>query len=306
MFRNLSPAALGISGHQCEIIELALTFGFSAMDLDLPDFAVRAKLRGMPYARRLIDSGKIGLGFFQLPLNWESDDEVFKKDLEKLAEYVPAASELGCDRCLATLAPAGDVRPYHENFEFHRYRFTEICKTLEPAGIRLGLGFQAAEYLRKDKAFQFIHDFESLTLLTNMVEADNIGILLDTWDLVAGGGSIDAIANLSADQIVAVQVAEMPADVPLVDLDENSRLLPCSEDSQIDTIAALKSLSEIGYDGPVSVKPSRSQLKGKRRDLTVRLVGNALKQAWQGAGLVPGVAPVETPAEVETPAPAES
>ena len=33
MFKNLSPSALGISGHQSEIIELALTYGFAGMDL---------------------------------------------------------------------------------------------------------------------------------------------------------------------------------------------------------------------------------------------------------------------------------
>ena len=65
MFKNLSPTALGVSGHQSEIIELALTYGFAGMDLDVADFATRAKLRGMPYARRLIDSANIRLGTFR-------------------------------------------------------------------------------------------------------------------------------------------------------------------------------------------------------------------------------------------------
>ena len=92
MFKNLSPSALGVSGHESEIIELALTYGFKGVDLQVAEFATRAKLRGMPYARRLIDSAKIRVGTFQLPFDWDTEDELFKKELEKLPEYARAAA----------------------------------------------------------------------------------------------------------------------------------------------------------------------------------------------------------------------
>ena len=196
MFKNLNPSFLGVSGHQSEIIELALTFGFGGMDLQVVDFATRARLHGLPYARRLIDSAKIRLGTFKLPLELEADDETFAKELGKLAEYAQAAVEVDCTRCVVTLAPAGDQRPYHENFEFHRRRLHEICKALEPSGVRLGVSFQAADYLRKQQAFQFIHDLDALTLLVNMIDAPNIGVLVDVWDVVAGGGSLESIHKL--------------------------------------------------------------------------------------------------------------
>jgi len=103
---------------------------------------------------------------------------------------------LGCTRATAVLAPAGDTRPYHENFEFHRHRLQEICAALRPSGVRVALGFQAAEYLRRNQAFQFIHDPDALLLLLNMVAAPNIGLLLDAWDWVAGGGTIENIRKL--------------------------------------------------------------------------------------------------------------
>ena len=191
MFKNLNPSALGVSGHQSELIELALTYGFAGMDLNVAEFATRVRLKGMSYARRLIDSAKIRIGTFSLPLEWETDDETFQKELKKLSEYADYAAELGCTRSTAVLPPAGDVRPYHENFEFHRHRFYDICAALKPAGIRLAIGFQAAEYLRRNRAFQFIHDLDALTLLLNMVAAPNLGLLLDTWDIVACGGSVE-------------------------------------------------------------------------------------------------------------------
>lgn len=292
MFKNLSPSALGISGHQSEIIELALTFGFAGMDLAVADFSTRAKLRGMDYARRLIDSARVRLGSFELPLALDADDETFKRELGKLPEYAKAASEVGCTRCVVTLAPADDQRPYHENFEFHRRRMGEVCGALQPAGISLGVGFLAPEYLRKNRAFQFIHDLDALSLLLNMVDAPNVGVLLDVWDLVACGRSVDSIRQFTTKQIIAVQVADMPADVHMDALDANSRLLPGAEGGQIDVAGALTILSDLGYDGPVSVKPSRSALQGRRRDLVAKQAGEALTKVWRAAGMASSNSPV--------------
>ncbi len=298
MFKNLSPSALGVTGHQSEIIELVLTFGYDGLDLDVVDFATRAKLKGMPYACRLFESAKTRLGTFQLPLDWDVDDEPFNKELENLPEYAAAAAEAGCSRCVATLSPAGDRLPYHENFEFHRGRFEAICAALQPSDVRLGIGFQAAEYLRKNQTFQFIHDFDALTLLLNMVNAPNLGILLDIWDLFACGGTIETIRKIPVEQIVAVQIADMAADQHMDDLTEDSRLLPGAANSQINTPAVLEVLREMGYEGPVTVKPSRCVFTTRRRDLVVRQAAEALKRVWDPSFTPPVV---EAPA-AETPA----
>ena len=285
MFKNLNPGALGVTGHQSEIIELALTYGFGGMDLNVVEFATRARLKSVEYARRLIDSGKLKLGTFVLPFEWDTDDETFAKDVKKLPEYAQAAVAAGCPRCIATVAPANDKRPYHENFEFHKRRFQEICQALEPAGIRFGIGFRAAEYLRKNQAFQFIHDLDSLTLLLNMVAAPNIGLLLDIWDVVVAGGSLDSVRNVPAHQIVAVHVADLPPGSNNGEIDEKSRLLPGAEGGRIDITALLVYLKSAGYDGPVTPRPSRSVFQSRRRDLVVKQAGEAMDKVWRAAGL---------------------
>jgi sugar phosphate isomerase/epimerase len=292
MFKNLNPSALGVSGHQSEIIELALTYGFTGIDLNMAEFAAQSRLKGMPYARRLIQSANIRVGTFPLPMEWDTDDETFRKDLQKLPEYAECAAELGCTRATAILAPAGDNRPYHENFEFHRHRFHDICAALKPAGISLAVGFQAAEYHRRNRAFQFIHDLDALTLLLNMVAAPNLGLLFDIWDVVACGGSVETVRKLPPSQIVTVRVADMPAGVPLSELDEKSRLLPGAENGRIDTAALLAALREMGYDGPVTVKPSRSAFQSRRREVVVKQTAESLDKAWRAAGLPPTARPV--------------
>jgi sugar phosphate isomerase/epimerase len=292
MFKNFNPAALGISGHQSEIIELALTFGFTGIDVNMAEFATRARLKGLDYARRLLSSAKLRIGTFSLPIEWDTDDETFQHELKKLPEYAECATALGCTRCTAVLAPAGERLPYHENFEFHRQRLHDICAVLKPAGVRLAVGFHAAEYLRRDKAFQFIHDLDALMLLLNMVAAPNLGLLLDVWEVVACGGNLDTIRKLPLNQIVAVQVADMPADVAVTELDEKSRLLPGTENARIDVAGFLTILKELGYDGPVTVKPSRGAFQSRRRDVIVKQTAEALDKVWRAAGLPPTVKPV--------------
>ena len=143
MFKNLNPSALGISGHQSEIIggpHLRLwgdgpqRRGFCHSG-ETPRHGIRPAADGQR---------EIRLGTFALPVDWEADDETFQKELKKLPEYAQAAAAVDCTRCVATLVPGSDTRPYHENFDFHRRRFHEICKALEPAGVRLGVGFAPA------------------------------------------------------------------------------------------------------------------------------------------------------------------
>jgi sugar phosphate isomerase/epimerase len=286
MYKNLNPSALGVTGHQSEIIELALSYGFAGLDLNAVEFATRARLKGMDYARRLFESAKIKLGTFPLPVDWDADEETFQKELKKLPDYAKAAVTAGCTRTTAVLSPASDKRPYHENFEFHRKRFQEICKTLEPSGVRLGVGFLATESLRKNHAFQFIHDLDALTLLLNMVAMPNMGLLLDIWDVVAAGGSLDTVQKLPVSQVVAVQVADMPASVALNELDEKSRLLPGTEDGRIDLVGFLKGLKDAGYDGPVTPKPSRGIFQTRKREVIVKQTGDALEKVWKAAGLI--------------------
>ena len=176
---------------------------------------------------------------------------------------------MGCKCCTAILAPAGDKRPYHENFEFHRRRFQEIAAIFKPAGVRLALGFHAAEYLRRNQAFQFIHDLDALLMLLNMIDSPSVGLLLDVWEVFAGGGSMEAIRKIPTQQIVAVQIAEMAAATPLSELDEKSRLLPDAE-GRIGVPAILTYLAGQGYDGPVTVKPSRNVFPNRRRDNVVK------------------------------------
>jgi len=253
--------------------------------LDLADFMDSVKSHGVEHARRLIDSANIRLGSFPLSVDWERSDDDFEKDLSKLAAHAAMAAEAGCTRATLTLAPANDLRPYHENFELHRKRLSAIAAQLDPHGVRLGLGFLAPAELREGKAFEFIHDFEALVVLLNTVGAANLGVVLDFWQVHAGGTGLDAVRDkLKPEQVVTVQLADGPADLPPSEWKMTSRLVP-GETLVVPLIEGLAMLGEFDYDGPVSLAPHRSQLKGNSRDANVKSLGQRLEELFKEAGI---------------------
>ena len=286
MFKNLSTDGVGVSGRQSEIIELALSFGFKGVDLDLLDFREQVKVHGLPHARRLLDSARLKIGTFRLPLTWDDSDEAYQAGLRGLPELLDLAAGIGAKRAVTTIAPANDVRPYHENFEFHRRRLAEIGERLAADGMRLGIEFVASAGARKNRAFQFIHSFDAVVMLVNMIRAPNVGAVIDPWQIIAAGSRLDEIRKLSADRIVAVSLSDAPADVDPTALGESDRLLP-GETGKIDSAALLTMLAEIGFDGPVSPRAHRNRLAGLRRDQIVKLAGERVDQAWKAANLSP-------------------
>ena len=82
-----------------------------------------------------------------------------------------------------------------------------------------------------------------------------------------------------------MDLANLPAGVPAAELKENLRLLPSAEGTLIEMPAVLAALAELGYDGPVTVKPARGIFKSQRRDLIVKEAGESLSRVWKAAGL---------------------
>ena len=300
MFKNLSTSRLGIAGVQSEIIELAVSFGFKAIELDLPEFELRTEAKGFDYAIRLIKSAEMNLGYFVLPVAWQDSEERYQEDLAKLAGQAEIAARVGCPRAVTLLSPYSDERPYHENFEFHRKRLGEIADVLGQHGVRLGLGFQALPALRKDRAFEFVHTFDELVKLAGSISEGNVGIVLDVWQRYVAGSSDAELEALTADQIVSVNLADAPADVPLDELTDEQRLLPGAS-GVVDSGAVARRLVEIEYPGPVTAKPHASAFQKAGRVDIVRALGQALEDVWVAAGLSePRAAPLAAPPSDES------
>lgn len=284
MFKHLNPLALGVYAHQSEILELALTYGYKGIDLDLRAFASRVKAHSLAYARRLIDSARIRVGTFELPVDLETDDDAYREQFQALPELAQLAADMGCTRSLWTISPTSDQRTYHQNFENYRRRLAEVAPVLEAKGIRLGLGFRGVESLRKGRAYQFIHDYDALSLLLCMLGAPNVGLLADVWEMYLCG-SLDALKSMKAAEVVGVQLADAPADVPRTELAEEHRLLPGN--GHLPTTEVLARLAESGYDGPVWIKADRKAFSAARREDVAKQAGETLDRLLKTVGFAP-------------------
>lgn len=284
MFKNLAAKALDLSATQSETIELALSYGFKGIDLDIVDFAGEVKAYGLPKARRLLDSAKLKVGTFTLPIEWQREAG-FEAELKKLADLAGLAASLGARRAVTLVAPANDERPYHQNFEFYGRRLTELGRALEPHNLKLGVGFDTSVAARQGKSFEFIRDLDALLVLLSTAHAANIGLWLDVWQVWASGASLDEMrGKLVKGQVVAVSLSDGDSSLPDRS-DPQSRRLP-GETGVIDAVALLSTLAEISYDGPVTAVPGPANLS-MRRDQLVKLMGEKLDGIWKAAGLSP-------------------
>lgn len=285
MYKTLSPQELGISGRQSEIIELALTYGFRGLEIDMQEFAKRVQLQGMERARRFLDSAHLRVSGFELPIKWRGDESVYESELEKLEQIAGCAELLGVKSCYTMVMPATDMFPYHENFELHRRRLGGMAEALGKHGIRLGVGFLAAPPHRAGKSFQFIHEAEALVTLIKSVTSKNVGLLLDTWDWHFGGGKLDQLRTLGAERIVVVRMAEAPADTSSATISDEQRLIP-TMGGPVDNSSFISLLHEMGYKGPVSADPHPAALTGLTRDGIVQKCSAALDELLKTVGIV--------------------
>ncbi|MCO6455523.1 MAG: sugar phosphate isomerase/epimerase [Pirellulaceae bacterium] len=284
MYKNLSPTALGVSGRQSELIELALTYGFRGVEIDMADFLRRARSSGADQAGRFLNSAKLKIGSFELPVNWQAEEAAYRKDLALLPQIVETVATLDAGRCYTTVLPGSDELPYHENFERARKRLAEIADILAAHQMRLGLGFLALSRYRKDHDYQFIHQAEALLTLLKTISAKNVGLALDTWNWRLGGGATDQLDELSGEQIVTVRLADGPPDVDWSEMTEKQRLLP-GTGGLVDNGAIVRLLAAKQYEGPVTLAPHPSCLSGMTRDNIVQRASQILDELFAAAGV---------------------
>lgn len=284
MYKNLNATALGVSGRQSELIELSLTYSFRGFDVDIEDVAKRAKNHGVEHAKRFIDSADIKVGGFRLPVGLDAEDAVYQKDLERLPQLLEVAATLGASNCFTHIQPASDELPYHENFERHRKRLAEIAALLAPHELRLGVGFSTIPAHREGHEYQFIFEAEPLLLLLKSVGTKNVGLLLDLFHWHVGGGSANRLRELTRDKIVIVWLADLADEADPKKIVEKDRVLP-KVDGRVDAVGALRLLTELEYEGPVTLAPYPRQFTGKTRDAIIQQASDLLDELWREAGI---------------------
>lgn len=284
MYKNLNPFVLGISGRQGELLEIAMTYRFKGVDIDIREAVKRADISGIDATTRYILSAPIKIGGFELPVRWAGAEADFKADLAELPKLLNVATALGANRCYTTVLPTSDDLPFHDNFKFTALRLRELAAPLAERGIKLGIDFHAAEERRNNGGYQFICQADPLLMLIQTINAENLGLMLDVWNWHLGGGTVDKLRALRGEQVIGVRLSDLPGDVEAANAKEEQRLIP-GDGGQIDTAAYLSLLEELAYDGPVSIAAHPTPYKDLKREELVKKAAGALDTLWAAAGI---------------------
>ncbi len=285
MLKNFSPQSLRINGRQSELIELALTYGFRSIDIDMSEMLRRSQRSSIDDAAKYLRAAEnLSVGGFAVDVDLDADDETFTSQVGALHPLAEVAAELNVSRGYIFAPNATDRLPYHEYFDTQLKRLDQIAEVLGGKNIRLGVGFHAGKELAEGKEFAFAQNVEGFLALVKGVGNSNVGFLIDTWDWVIGDGTIDQISGLTAEQIVAVRMASLAADVDPAKATSKDRVLP-EKEGALDHVAVMKHLVAIGFDGPVSPSASPTQYKGQTRESTVQKAQQAIDEISTEAGI---------------------
>lgn len=285
MFKNLVGEGLGVSGRQNEMIELALTFGYRGLDVDMSDMVGRAVEVSQQFACQYLLAAEKSLqvGAFELPIDLRVDDAKFQASLSRLDVMLQICEQLKATRAYVNV-PASSTVPFQENFERYRLRVGEVADRLATAGVRVGLAFNATEEAAKRFEHKFITTTDELLTLIKMVGKPNVGLMLDTWHWNLGGGTLASLESLTADQVVAVRFADFPAGLKPDTAKSKDRLLLKAEDGTF-TVQVLRWLNSINYEGPLAACPSSRQFGGMTRERIVQTLSENLNEVLPIAGI---------------------
>ncbi|MDQ3693024.1 MAG: sugar phosphate isomerase/epimerase [Chloroflexota bacterium] len=287
MYSALGPGAIGIRDLSLsESILLARDAGFSGLVFDIREATRLADERGIDHVRDLFADAGIRPASWSVPGAVPSGPAV-PDDLERLPRYLAVARGLDCTRATTFLPPGSNERPYDENFAWTVDRLRPFAAALADAGCWLGLEFCGPRTFRAGFRHEFIFTIAGVRELGQAVGTGNIGVLLDAFHHYTAGGAIDALDQLSVEEIVVVHVNDAIAGVPREEQLDRVRLLPLAS-GVLEIVPFMQTLRDIGYDGPVMPEPFSQELEdlaATNPAAAAAETARSMAMLWQAAGL---------------------
>jgi sugar phosphate isomerase/epimerase len=145
-------------------------------------------------------------------------------------------------------------------------------------GLRFGLEYVGPKTSWTSAKYPFIHTMAEARELIAEIHRERVGLVLDSWHWYTAGDTTADLLALENRDVVACDLNDAPAGIPVDQQIDSRRELPCAT-GVIDLKAFLGALMKIGYDGPVRAEPFKAELKSMPKEEAVGLTAEALRKA---------------------------
>lgn len=274
---DLTPGAVGIGGEPPEILRLAHAHGFESVQPDA-GWLARQDADGRRRVQDALQTAGLKWGAAGLPVQFRETDETFGKDLAALPRAAAALRDVGVTRVGTWLMPGHNELDRAANLDRHARRLRAVAGVLRDHGLRLGLEYVGTPSLRARFAHPFVHDLAGTRELLAAIGVPGTGVILDSWHWWTAGEDAAVLRTLRNDDVVAVDLNDAPAGIPLAEQQDGRRELPAAT-GVIPVKDFLHALLAMGYDGPVRAEPFNAPLNALDNEAAAAAVIAALRRA---------------------------
>lgn len=283
MYKILNSSGLGVGGKQNELIELALTYGFNGVEVDMADLVGRHDTLGKQFACQFLQSAKIDMGTFKLPVAIGGTDEQFTESIANLDTILDLAETLNARCCYIEIDANNEHYSFQECFEKHQTRIEQLAEKFESGSVKIGLALNASDIKPADGNFKFIQAASELLPLVKAIGKPNVGICLDAWEWAVGGGTVEQLTNAGIASVVTeVKLADVSADADISEIKKSDRTtLPGDAEGSF-SVDLCKAVLESGADIPFSISTDLSSFAEGSRGTVVSSLSKQLDLLMTG------------------------
>lgn len=236
-----SIATVCLSGTLAEKLRAAADAGFDGVEIFEQDLTVSPhspeKIR-----QRAADLG-LALDLFQPFRDFEGvGEEAFAANLRRLEAKFALMNRLGIETILLCSNVGTATIDDDEVVAGQLRRAGDLA---ERYGVRIA--YEALAWGR------FVNDFEHAQRIVELVGHRAVGTCLDTFHILSRGWDTAAVAEIAAEKIFFVQLADAPTlSMDVLSWSRHHRLFPGEGD--FDLVRFMQFLARAGYRGPVSLE----------------------------------------------------
>lgn len=275
---DLRCGSIGVNADQREAIRLAHQYGFQSVTPE-PEFLAELSDEAMAQLGEEMKDKQLVWGAAGLPLEFRRDDRTFRDGMKQLPRLARGMQRAGVTRVGTWLSPSHAELTYVANFRQHTARLSACGRILADHGLRLGLEYVGPKTSWTAKRHPFIHTMAETKELIAEIGLENVGFVLDSWHWYTAHETADDLRSLRNRDVVACDLNDAPAGIPVDEQIDNRRELPVAT-GVINLKEFLGVLVEIAYDGPVRAEPFNRILSEMEDEAAVAETAKAMRKAF--------------------------